>query len=179
MEKMTITEALAELKTIDKRIENKQTFVRNYLARQEMVKDPLEKDGGSVNAVRAEIQSINDLLTRKVAIRAAIQLANPQNRVAIKTREMSIADWIVWKREVLPQLKNFYTGLSTNIANIRRDAMNKGVKVNDGQAAAAPTDVIVTVNEQWLKTNIEDLTETEGTLDGMLSLKNATVMVEF
>ena len=179
MDKLTITEALAELKTIDKRIENKNTFVKNYLARQDMVKDPLEKDGGSVNAIRAEIQSINDLLTRKIAIRGAIQTANQQNKVTIKGKEMSISDWIVWKREVHPQLKNLYNSLSSGIAGLRRDAMNKGVKVTDGQTPAQPTDVIVNLNEQWLKTTIEELSEIEGALDGLLSLKNATVVVEF
>jgi hypothetical protein len=179
MEKLTITEALAELKTIDKRIDNKNTFVKNYLARQDMVKDPLEKDGGSVNAIKAEIQSINDLLTRKIAIRGAIQAANQQTKVAIKGKEMSISDWIVWKREVFPLLKNFYNGLSNGIAGLRRDAMNKGVKITDGQAPAQPTDIVVNVNEQWLKVTIEELSEIEGTLDGLLSLKNATVVVEF
>jgi hypothetical protein len=57
--------------------------------------------------------------------------------------------------------------------------MNKGVKITDGQAPAQPTDIVVNVNEQWLKVTIEELSEIEGTLDGLLSLKNATVVVEF
>lgn len=40
---ITITEALAEIKTVAKRIEKKRDFIRAYLSRQEGVRDPLEK----------------------------------------------------------------------------------------------------------------------------------------
>lgn len=43
---MLITEALAELKTLNKRVEKKKEYVKAYLYRQEGLKDPLEKDGG-------------------------------------------------------------------------------------------------------------------------------------
>lgn len=70
--KLTLTEALAELKTIDKRIVTKQNNILTYAARQDLIKDPLEKDGGSVKFVKEEKQGMNDLETRKVAIRRAI-----------------------------------------------------------------------------------------------------------
>lgn len=44
---LTITEALAEIKTVGKRVEKKREFIKAFLARQDGVKDPLEKDGGS------------------------------------------------------------------------------------------------------------------------------------
>ncbi len=47
MAKLTITEALAEIPTIEKRIEKKREFILNYLYRQSSVRDPHEKDGGS------------------------------------------------------------------------------------------------------------------------------------
>jgi hypothetical protein len=177
MDKMTITEGLAELKTIDNRINNKRTFVKNNLARQEFVKDPLEKDGGQFKAVESEIQSLKDLLLRKITIRNSIQTVNQITKIFIKDREMSIANWIVWKREILPVEKAFYNELSSGIANLRRDAMSKGLKISDGQNAS-PQDVIVNVNESWLKQTIENLSEIEGTLDGQLSLRNATVVIE-
>lgn len=47
MPRLTITEALAELKTLDKRILAKQGSIPNYLVRDDRVRDPLAKDGGS------------------------------------------------------------------------------------------------------------------------------------
>ncbi len=176
--KMTITEALAELKTIEKRIENKKTFVKNNLARQEMIKDPLEKEGGQNSAVNSEVQSMMDLLNRRIAIRRAIQLANQQTIVQIKTMQMSVYDWIVWKREVMPVLKQLFNDISNQIAALRRDTTNKGLKIADG-TNASPNDIIININEKWLKENIEYISEVEGTLDGQLSLKNAVVLVEF
>ena len=179
MDRLTITEALAEIKTINSRIENKSKFIANNIYRQDKMRDPLEKDGGQIIAVAAELQSINDLQLRKIAIRAAIQKVNQVTTVSVKGREKTIADWIVWKREVLPQYKGLLNNLSSQIANVRRDAMNKGVKVAEGAAAKTPDDVIINLNEYELKTEIENLSEVEGTLDGLLSLKNATVFVEF
>lgn len=43
---------------------------------------------------------------------------------------------------------------------------------------AKPTDIVVNVDEQQLAKDIERLEETLGTLDGVLSLKNATVMLD-
>lgn len=53
---ITITEALAEIKTIGKRIDSKKQFVTSHLARQDGVKDPLEKDGGSAELLKRERQ---------------------------------------------------------------------------------------------------------------------------
>src|SRR5438105_988378 len=112
MPPITITEALAELKTIDKRIEKKREFVLGYLLRQEMFKDPLEKDGGSVSAIRREMQAIHDLEERKISIRRAIQQANERNTVTVAKQTRAIADWLVWRREVAPIQQQF-------LANIR------------------------------------------------------------
>jgi hypothetical protein len=47
MAKTSITEALAEINTIEKRIAKKQRFVHEHLLRQEQLKDPLEKSQGN------------------------------------------------------------------------------------------------------------------------------------
>lgn len=180
MSRMTITEALAELKTLEKRIGDKRDFVKKYLARQEMVRDPLEKDGGSARAIKAELQAIGDLMERRVAIRRAIALANQQTLVQVNGEERSIADWITWKRENLPTLKMLYQELSNNIAAIRQSAQSQGKRTVEPQTQGAdPKDIVVHIDEKWLKEAIENLTEVEGTLDGQLSLRNATVFVEF
>lgn len=177
MPQITITEALAELRTIDRRIQKKREFVTTYLLRQEMFKDPLEKDGGSVSAIRRELQSIHDLEERKILIRRAIQHANESTTVTVGKQTRSIADWLVWKRDVAPSLQTFLTQVRGKIEQARQEAARKGAGLSTSAESAKPNDVIVNVNEQELARDIEALEETLGALDGQLSLKNATVLI--
>lgn len=175
----TITEALAEVKTIDKRIEKKQQFLLTYLVRQDVYKDPLEKDGGSFAAIQREMQAVADLRERTVAIRRAVADANARESVTIKEQTRSIADWLTWRREVAPKVQAFLQSLSGRIVAVRKEATGKGLTViaaNVG-AASAPQDIVVYVNEQALSQQIEGIEEVLGILDGQLSLKNATVTV--
>ena len=178
MAQTTITEALAELKTIDKRIAKKREFVLGYLLRQEMFKDPLEKDGGSVSAIRRELQSIHDLEERKITIRRAVQRANEQNSIVVGRQTRSIADWLVWRREVAPVYQQFLASLRAKIEQARTEAARKGAGLSSSAEAAKPNDVIVNVNEQELAREIEGLEDVLGTLDGQLSLKNATLLID-
>lgn len=174
----TITEALAEIKTIGKRLESKRQFVTQFVFRQDTLRDPLQNQGGSVAAIAAERQSIADLETRIVRIRAAIQQANRDTTITIGKDTRSIADWLVWRREVAPGIKAFTTGLRNGINNVRAQAIQKGVAT---RAATAPevasNDVVINVDEKALADEIEALETTLGTLDGQLSLKNATTVI--
>jgi hypothetical protein len=178
MAQITITEALAELKTIDKRIEKKREFVLSYLLRQEMLKDPLEKDGGSVSAIKRELQAIHDLEERKVLIRRRIQAANERNSVTVGKQARTIADWLVWRREVAPIQQQFLASLRNKIEQARQEAARRGAGLSATAETAKPNDVIVNVNEQELAREIEGLEEVLGTLDGQLSLKNATLLID-
>jgi hypothetical protein len=178
MAQITITEALAELKTIDKRIEKKREFVLSYLLRQEMFKDPLEKDGGSAAAIRRELQSIHDLEERKIAIRRAINAANEAASITTGGQTRTIADWLVWRREVAPKLSQFLASLRSRIEQARQEAARKGASLTTSAETARPNDVVVNINEQELARQIETLEEALGHLDGQLSLKNATLMIE-
>ncbi len=66
---MTITEALAEIKTIGKRLEKKKQAVLTNIGRDSRLKDPLDD---SVKFVKEERQAIEDLEKRIVTIRTAI-----------------------------------------------------------------------------------------------------------
>lgn len=177
MAQISITEALAELKTIDKRIEKKGKFILAYVYRQEMLKDPHEKDGGSAEVIKREQQAIHDLLERKVTIRRAIQEANSTNFVTIGDEKRTIADWLVWRREVAPLQEVILNQLSGRIDTARQEAQRKGVSLVNNEAQK-PTDIIVNVNEKELARQIEHLAEILGALDGQLSLKNATLLVD-
>lgn len=182
MTRVTITEALAEIKTIAKRIEKKEIFVRQFLLRQEAFKDPLALEGGSPKAIAEAMQSIADLRRRHVAIRSAITAANMRIRVTLgagsTVRSQTITEWLTWRREVAPGEVAFVKSLQQGIATVRSQAMAKGVRVSAGEAEK-PTDVVVNLDEGALARGAEDLEAVLGELDGQLSLKNATEFVEY
>ncbi len=76
--KITITEALQEIKTINKRLESKRRNILSYVGRDNRVKDPLEKEGGTVEFIKKERQALSDLEKRIISIRTAIQRSNLQ-----------------------------------------------------------------------------------------------------
>lgn len=175
---ITITEALAEIKTLQKRIEKKREFVGQYLARQDGIKDPLEKDGGSFQAIARERQAIGDLETRIVLLRRGIQTANEATPVTINGVTRSVADWLVWRRDVAPGHQQFLGRLRQQLNVVRDQARKQGVGLlAAGTLAEKPTDIVVNINEQDLAAEIERLEDTLGQLDGQLSLKNATVPI--
>lgn len=176
---MTITEALAELKTIQKRIEKKQGAMGGYLARQDGIRDPLEKDGGSVLFIERERQAVTDLQTRLVKIRTTIQQVNQMTPIMVAGDTKTIAEWLTWRKEVAPNAQQFVKLIRGAVNDFRKTALQKGQGVyGPGQTPTAPTDVIVNVNEVELATLAEHLETVLGELDGQLSLKNATVMVD-
>lgn len=178
---ITITEALAEIKTIGKRLAKKREFVNGYLARTERIKDPLAADGGSVETLRRERQSIADLEDRIVELRAAIAKANATTVVAINGSKRSIADWLTWRREVAPGRQQFLKDMQNRIASFRQKVQQEGRAVVSAVAnigtEAKPDDLLVNVSESELAAEIETLEMMLGDLDGKLSLTNATTMV--
>jgi len=175
---ITITEALAEVKTIEKRVTKKQNFVGEHVLRQEMIKDPLAGQGGSATVLAQERQAIEDLLDRIVAIRIRVGSANAYHSVTVQGVERTVAEWLVWRREVAPKVRQFLSSLQGGIADVRDQAFKKGhavVRVGD---TGKPEDVIVHLDEKALADEIEMLETILGELDGRLSLHNATAMVE-
>lgn len=176
MAKLTITEALAEVKTIKARVEKKQGNVLRYFARHSQVKDPLEKDGGSVAFIKSERQGIDDLLARWVRIRTSIQRANVQTQATITGTTRTVADWLNWRREVSPVQKQLVSSLINGIQRARDEAKKQGISVVDKESGQP--EVVVSINEQEIAKLSEDLETTLGELDGKLSLINATTVID-
>lgn len=175
MPSITITEALAEIKTIGKRIEKKRQFIGQYLVRQEIVKDPLTNQGGSMAALKAEAQGIADLEERLVALRRGIAGVNASVFLVVCGETRTIGDWLTWRREVAPGRKAALVNLRQTLINFRTQQQAKGMTLRT-EPSADPTDkdLIVNVDERALATDAEKIEEVLGTLDGLLSLKNAT-----
>ena len=178
---ITITEALAELNTISKRVLKKKEFVNTYLARPEGLKDPLEKAGGSVKVLREELQAIKDLLMRHVSIRIAIQRSNQETPITVGGTTKSVAEWLTWRKEVAPSIQTFNATMRHTLDQTRRQAQQRGAAVVSASVSVAgdakPTDFVVNVDEAELNADAETLENILGTLDGQLSLKNATVTI--
>jgi hypothetical protein len=180
MSTITITEALAEIKTIGKRIEKKRQSVASYLLRDSRLKDPLEKDGGSVKFITEERQGIHDLEKRIVAIRTAIQKSNLTTLATIGSREQSVAEWLTWRREVAPGAQAFTTQLNSGIRTAREKIQKEGGRlvVSADAEANSARELIVNTDEKALLGEQEAFEKTLGELDGRLSLLNATTVIE-
>jgi hypothetical protein len=174
---ITITEALAEIKLIDHKMDKKHRFVLNHLVRSVKRVDPLEDKGGSVKVVKQEMQAIDDLGERLVSIRRAISRANQENNIEVNGLIRTIADWLTWRRDVYPRESAHYNNLAKKIVNERQAFGGLGQKYQAAQEITGE-DMLVHLDEKDLIDNIESLEETNDRLDGLLSLKNAQIMVE-
>lgn len=175
---ITITEALAEIKTISKRLEKKREASFAFVARQEGIRDPLEKDGGSEAYIARERQGIKDLNTRLITLRRGIQRANDTTTISIGSTERTISEWLTWRRECSAGEQAYLTKLRHTISGVRDSAKRGGSLAGPPGTVEKPTDWIININEQQLAKEIEHLEEVLGTLDGQLSLKNATTAIE-
>lgn len=186
--KLTITEALAEIKTINKRLEKKRQSIIPYVARDVRIKDPMEKDGGSAKFIVQERQSINDLENRIIRIRTEIQKSN---LVALMTvggvggEARTVSEWLTWRREVAEGQKSLLNGITKGINSLRTEAQKVGGRVVGHNVAnvnieqSSPPEVAVFVDEVALLKELDRHEQTLGELDGKLSLFNATTIIEF
>lgn len=173
---LTITEALAEIKTINRRLEKKRQFVLDHLFLQGSVKDPLREDGGSPMVIKQVRQSIADLENRILKIRSAINAANQETGLTIGGVTRTISDWLVWRRDVANGHAQFLNSTRNHINSVRQQARQKELTVREGTAEAL-NEIAVHVNERELAEAIEQHEEILGALDGQLSLLNATVTI--
>lgn len=186
MSKLTITEALQEIKTIGKRLEKKRESVKGYLARDSRARDPLSKDGGSDKFIASERQAIGDLEERIIGIRTAIQRSNLDSPLTVSAKTRSVAEWLTWRREISGNQVQFLKTMTVGITNIRNDTQKKGgkiiqagaVAVNESYDPAGPPEIVVNVDERALIAEQETLEQTLGDLDGKLSLFNATTTID-
>ena len=186
---MTITEGLAEIKTIGKRLEKKRAAILQYIARDSRLKDPLESEGGSVEYIKRERQSIVDLEDRIVAIRTAIQRSNLATMQTIEGDSKSVSEWLTYRREVADGRKKFLQTLAGGVQATRAQVQKEGGRVTTvgaGNASAmvvqsdkeATFEVIVHLEEKSLMDEIERMETVLGVLDGKLSLLNATTQID-
>jgi hypothetical protein len=96
-QQMSITQALAELKLLDKRIQKALDHVE--WADVKTKSNPIDSEKFTRTA-RAEFQSFTDLVKRYDTIKRAVVLSNATTRVRVGTWEGTVAEAIEYKRSI-------------------------------------------------------------------------------
>jgi hypothetical protein len=97
---------------------------------------------------------------------------------------MSVAEWLIWRREISEGHKAFLNNLTAALNAVRTKIQQQGGKVvaNVAQVtsldSSAPPELIVNIDEKQLIQDRETLEDALGQLDGRLSLFNATQVIE-
>lgn len=168
---MKITEGLAEIKTLIKRIEKNREFIaRNFVTTSNVV-DPYAESGGLQKKVSETIQATTDLMKRIVKIRSAINTANATNRIKIGDYEQTIGEWLIWRRDILPLLRDWERFLLQNLEQAKTHTL-------PANWVEQKVQLIISVDEKEITQYFTNILLTNEELDGKLSLANATIDLE-
>jgi hypothetical protein len=176
---LTITQGLREVKTLHERIAKKRQFINEHLVRQADRRDPLENDGGQAVVIAREIQAIADMEIRVLKLRRQIAIANLQTQVTVGDETMSISDWIIWKREIAPREREHLHSMAQRLNSAMVEARRGGLAVvAHGEPTLTNLDVIFNFSVSALQEAADKLTRDLGELDGLLSMANATTLID-
>lgn len=178
MAQTTITEALAELKTLTSRIAKKREHSSHYILRDNRAVDPLINEGGSEQFISQEWQAIRDLESRYVSIRKAIAASNLKVTLELPSAKLCITDWLTWRRDIAPAKVAYLKNVLSSIQRARKEAQNLINKTENNPPGMLPPSLLINIDEADLLKAIEGLDQTLSDLDGKLSLLNATTTIE-
>lgn len=179
-EKMTITEALAEIKLMEKKVQKKKETISANLTRHEDSKDPFEADGGTAKFILASLQSVRDLNSRLERIRTAIAAANLKTEATVAGKTKSVYSWLVWKREIAEGFKKYIADIASAAhAQIQLNAQRPQVLKNEKGEITGLSKLLMNVDYPSLVNEAMAQQEMLDSLDGKLSLINATTVIEF
>lgn len=179
MEKLTITEALSELNLIKKKVDNKRKVVAGSLLRAKHEKDAFENVGGIRQFIIGELQAIDDLDSRFLKIKGSIAKANIENLITINGFTKTIHDWLNWKRDLADTQKKFTFNLySFPKGELERLSKQPQIYLDEKQEKHL-VEFESTIDYPSFLKKSEELNDTFDRLDGQLSLKNATIVVDF
>lgn len=100
MEKLTLTQVLTELKMLDKRIEkriNESRFCDILIGEQLSNKRNKQE---VTNEIKASLQSIKDLIDRRLRLKSALNQANATTKLIIADKTLTIAEAIDLKTSI-------------------------------------------------------------------------------
>jgi chromosome segregation ATPase len=126
---MSLTQALSELKTLDRRISksiNCSTFAVALVGGKTKDRTPVEE---AIKRIKSDLQSVEALMKRRTAIKSALTLANATTDVTIGGVTMKIAEAIDLKSSISHK-KDLIDSLERNLSQAREIArsQNSGVQ---------------------------------------------------
>ena len=140
MEKMLVTEALNELKTLNSRIDRAVRdgdFIAASKKADKNAKPGVSKEDFNKKAI-SDYQSVKDLIKRREAIKAAVIASNAVTEVEIAGEKMTVAKAIDTKNSMeyyLTLLDKMKSQYSKALSTVER--VNKGVEENIDQMILA------------------------------------------
>ncbi|MBW4611180.1 MAG: hypothetical protein KME22_29315 [Hassallia sp. WJT32-NPBG1] len=205
---ITVTDALAELTLLQKRIESARAALEkgNLITVVEVGKVPTgfkSREEYEVNA-KALVQRVQALLDRRRAIKRAIVVSNASTRVTVAGEEMTVAEAIEMKNfidyyeAILDTMQSAYTQtrsqyekaqakIKERLDKLALEVLGKNEAVNSDQYQSLVDSFMAREGVELLDpTNISKEIETrmifieefKSTCDRVLSISNATTMVE-
>jgi len=197
-QKMTITRALVELKTLDKRIQksiDESLFVS--------IEGELRKPDVRAEKAQANYDRVRDLLERRVRIKSSIVISNATTTVRICGRDMTVAEAIELKtsiknyKNLLSQMKRQY-GNSVQSMELENDRARRTLEsslVRNDSDKEKDRQSVEDYSRQYMKVNgvklydpldiTNKITEVdkfvvdfESEVDFILSERNATTFIE-
>lgn len=205
---ITVTEALAELTLLQKRIESARAALENgtLITVVEVGKVPTgfkSREEYEVNA-KALVQRVQALLDRRRAIKRAIVVSNASSRVTVAAEEMTVAEAIEMKNfidyyeAILDTMQSAYTQtrnqyekaqakIKERLDKLALEVLGKNEAVNSDQYQSLVDSFMAREGVELLDpTNISKeierrtifIEEFKSTCDRVLSISNATTTVE-
>lgn len=121
-EKMLVTQALNELKLLDARIRKSINF-NHFVASARTASDTVngKTKAEFEESVKANFDSINDLIDRRTKIKQAIILSNAQTKVTFDDKEYTVAELIdmkssiTYQEQLLVTLRSEYDDCSRDV----------------------------------------------------------------
>ena len=200
--KMTIHQGLSELKLLSNKI--KRGFYSDFIGIKQNKADNVLSTNYSVEEfqkqAKANLQSVQDLINRRQAIKNAITVSNANTKVMVNGVEMTVAEAIEYKQtielkeELLRELKSVY-----NLYTKKLDEKNEDAESSIERAMTnmqlANSQVAETIRQgmqndySWtlidpinikdvIKSLSDEVDEFKNNIDFTLSVSNATTMIE-
>jgi hypothetical protein len=201
-QQMSVTQALPELKLLEKRIDKVMETIQHW-SKVSHNGAPLDKEKHK-KETEASLQSFMDLVKRRDTIKRAIILSNAQTKVKIGTFEGTVAEAIEYKssvrfkRSLLESMKECLQAkreeyerkkaeIEGRLERLLQSELGKDVKTNPETITALTTSFrdnnkVELVDPLDLATKIQSLEDEldsfETNVDWVLSQANATTMIE-
>jgi hypothetical protein len=201
-QQMSVTQALPELKLLEKRIDKVMSSIPDW-CKVSTNSAPVEKEKQKKETESA-LQSFNDLVKRRDAIKRAIILSNAQTKVKIGAFEGTVAEAIEYKTSIRFR-RELLDGMKSALQNKREEFERKKAEVDGrlerllqselGKDVKTNPETITALTNSFRENNkvelvdpldlavkiqsLEDeLDSFETNVDWVLSQANATTMID-